>query len=388
MLSPPGGQLHEGVFDIERFGAVGDGAMDCWSAIQKAFYAAIESDGCVLIPPGRFICRFALEFTNLKSRLSVKGYGANVSRLIFTDGASGLNLGFDQQGVMQPFGLTISDVGFTARGRCGTAIAISYGNPPVTSDHYQPSVAIRGVNVTSGSDGSWSEGIVLEAAWNVAMTDVFISGDSAGGVWNNMTGHGIRFERMCVNAHLENVRCNFWAVGLFYNAGDGPNTEGLFCSNCSMVGVKRGVWITGNPDQPAPRMSTLTWVGGLIECRVGGVEDGSAAFHLVNVWTALITGCQMLTETLDVGGITYCFFLDNCAGVVVTACDVSAWKIGLVTTGRCSAINSNSNTYTNTELQNCFTAGTTESRSYGHVLYNNPPNDQDASGLNKLGFVN
>lgn len=381
--------LPQRVFDIHDFGAVGNGTHDDWAAIQATIEAAIKHNGCVYVPPGRYLSRFTFDFEKLKCRISFRGDGANVSQIVFMDCREGLNLRFEQEGAAQCFGVSIADLGFVARGYCGTALTLSYGDPIATSDHYQPSIVIRGVNIVSDNNGNtWDNGIRIGSAWNVSMTDVFISGDSAHGVWNRLHGHGIHFERMCVNAHLENVRCNFWAVGLLYTRPEKANTEGIFCSNCSMVAVKRGVWIMGNPDAAAPRVSTLTWIGGMIECRVGGVDTGSAAFHLVNVWTALISGCQMLAETLDVDGVTYGLFLDNCAGIVVTACDINAWKIGLATTGRCTAINSNGNAYTNCELQNCFTTGTTGSRSFGHTYYNNAPHDEDQSGENKMGFVN
>lgn len=377
-----------GVFNVRDFGALGNGLANDAPAVQSALDCAKKFDGTLYLPPGRYLCREAIVCGNLRSRISIIGDGANVSQLFFTDGSEGIVLGFEQDGAMQPFGLTMLNVGLVARGRCGNALSIDYGAPEITSDHYQPSTQIRGVSVISDNLGSWSNGIVIADAWNVSMTDVFVSGDSANGVWNNMSGHGIRFERMCVNAHLLNVRCNFWAVGLFYQNASGPNTEGIFCTNCSMVAVKRGVWIIGNADHIAPRVSTLVWNGGMIENRVGGVLDGSAAFHLHNVWTALINGCQMLTETLDVPGTTYGLFLDNCASIVVTGCDLSGWKIGLITVGQCRAICSHGNTFANTPHQTFFTQDTIRSRSYGHVLFNDDASETDESGRNRIGFVN
>jgi hypothetical protein len=39
------------------------------------------------------------------------------------------------------------------------------------------------------------------------------------------------------------------------------------------------------------------------------------------------------------------------------------------------------------QSENCFNQGTVGSRSFGHVLFNNAPNDQDLAGVNKVGFV-
>ena len=374
-------------FNVYAYGAIGDGTHDDSAAIQAALEAAAAVSGSLYIPAGRFRISRPVGLLGLQSQVAIRGDGPNVSVLVAYDGTDVLRLGFEQLGATQPWGLNLSDVGFQAVGRAGTAITVSYGNPEMTSDHYRPSTVLRSVIVSSDQFGSWSNGINITAAWNITFSDVFISGDSAGGDWNAMSGHGIQLNRFCVNAHFSNVRCNFWAAGFFYHAEDGGNTEGIFFSNCSFIGTKRGVWITGDASAPAPRVSTMTWTGGLIECRVAGVEGGSAAFHLVNVWTALITGVQMIAETLPTTHTTYGIFADNCAGLVVTGCDVNAWHYGLFTVGECRALNSHGNTYTNCETQNCFNHGTVASRSFGHVLFNNAANDQDHAGVNKLGFV-
>jgi hypothetical protein len=374
-------------FNICAFGAVGDGAHDDSAAIQSALEAAVAANGCLYIPAGRFKTTSPIALEGLQSQVAIRGDGPNISVLQAHDGNDVLRLGFEQLGAMQPWGLNLMDVGFRAVGRAGTAITVSYGNPDVTSDHYRPSTVLRNVVIASDHLGSWSNGINITAAWNITMADVSVSGDSAGGNWDVMSGSGIHLNRLCVNAHFSNVRCNFWATGIFYHAEGGGNTEGLFFSNCSLIAVQRGVWITGNGGEPTPRVSTVTWTGGLIECRVGGVAGGSAAFHLVNVWTALITGVQLIAETLPTTHTTYGLFLDNCAGLVLTGCDINAWHYGLFTVGACRAINSHGNTYTNCEIQNCFNQGAVASRSFGHVLFNNAPNDQDHAGVNKLGFV-
>jgi hypothetical protein len=375
------------IFNARDAGAFGDGGKDDWAALQSALTDAAAVDGVLLLPAGRYLISKPLALTGCRSCIALRGDGANVSVIVAQGGIDALCLDFEQDGARQPWGINLQDVGFEAVGRAGTAIRISYGNPVSTSDHYRPSTTIRAVSVVSGPAGSWSGGIDIEAAWNVTMDDVYVSGDSCGGNWNAMSGNGIQFRRMCINAHLTNVRCNFWAVGFFYDAAGGGNTEGLFFSNCSMVAVQRGNWIIGNPSGSAPRMSTFVWTGGMIECRVSGVEGGSAAFHLVNVWSALITGAQLIADVLPTTHTTYGLFLDNCAGIVVTGCDVNAWNIGLFTTGQCTAINSHGNTYTNCARQNVFNPGTVQSRSFGHVCFNDKPNDQDPGGANRLGFA-
>ena len=47
----------DGVFNITRFGAVGDGATDNTGAIQKAISAASAKGGVVFVPAGRWLCK-------------------------------------------------------------------------------------------------------------------------------------------------------------------------------------------------------------------------------------------------------------------------------------------------------------------------------------------
>lgn len=364
---------------------------DQWPALQAILTDIVGAGGgCLRLPAGRYFLSRPLTVGNdCRVNVSIVGAGRNVTTLLPSNASGAISFRFAQQGQNQPWGLNLSDLQIHVFGHTETAIDVSYGNPLATSDHFAPSTTIRDVTIQTRETGILQRGIRIEAAWNVSMTNVSVSGNPMGGNWGAIQGSGIQYERMCVNARHVNVECNFWATGFYYNAAEGGNTEGLFFSNCIMVGVQRGCWVIGNPNQNnAPRVSTFVWQGGMIECRVAGVGGGSAAFHLVHVWTGLIVGCQMLAETIPITHTTYGLFIDTCAGIIVSACDINAWHIGTFTTGPCSALNINGNTYTNCATQVIFNPDTTGSRSYGHVLFNNDPSELNHSGnSNKMGFV-
>lgn len=375
------------VFNIYDFGAAGDGFTDDTVAISQALTRAIDKDGVLEIPPGKFLWKFPSNWALGEKQLSIKGYGPNVSRLLFGV-AGGPSFNLAQYGIHQPYGINIQDIGlYPTVPAAGTALKISHGNPTSSNEHFTTPVILRNVIAASNDDTWWSDGIDLTACWEPTLTDVIVSGNAARGVWNNMGGVGIRLNRMCVNATLTNVKMNFWGVGLQAHADQGFNTEGTFCSNCSMVAVKRGVWLKGNPNVGAGRISTLTWMGGLIENRVGGVTGGSAAFHLENIYTALINGVQCITETIDKNvEYTYGFCLQDCGGVIINACDINAYTHGVLTTGASHAISVANNTFTNTAAQVVFNEGTYDSRSYGNVRFNGDISEVDHDGRNKIGF--
>lgn len=377
------------VFNVMDFGAVGDGYADDTKAIQDTVDAALQKNGGVMIPPGMYLITREIVVPKSQARITVFGCGANTS-LIYAQNCGGFNFEFEQNGAQQPFGAVIRELGFHALGVCPTAIRVSYGYPPITNDHNQPSVTLSDIQIVSDPEGHWCNGIDIESAWNPTLENCFVSGDSCGGNWNAMHGAGVALHGSCVNAHLSNVRCNFWAEGLSIHSSHDRNTEGIYCSNCSMVAVKRGVHLCGAASvAAAPRISTLIWTGGLIECRVGGVEGGCAAFDMKNVWTVLITGCQMITETISTNvENTYAVSLNNCRGVVVNGCDMNAWIFGVATSGVCIAISTHGNTFTNCATQTVFNPDTSRSRSYGHTLVNDEPDEMDFAGVNKIGFVN
>ncbi len=377
-------------FNIRDFGAVGDGLANDQLAIQSAIMCALACNGAVYFPPGTYLSEGPIGFEQTAARISLFGDGQNVSMVLFRN-CSGFCLAFPQSGAQQPFGATFRNLGIRALGACGTALRVSYGMPPVTSDHNQPSCAFSNLQIVSDPEGTWSNGIDFESGWNPTFDNVFISGDSCGGNWNAMRGAGITLRGMTVNAHLSNVRCNFFAEGLRVVSSDGRNTEGIFCSNCSMVAVQRGYVIKGDQLVPgAPRISTITIVGGLVECRVGGVEALSAAIHLENVWTALITGVQVLAESIPDPAVkvTYGILSVNSSGVVVTCVDVNAFNHGIHAVGLSRSNNANSCTFTNVAEQVVFAPGVEHSRSYGHTLFNGTPFEYTASPTNKMGFIN
>lgn len=375
------------VYNPLDFGAAGNGLTDDTIAISQALTRAIDNEGVLEIPPGKFLWANPSSWAIGNKQLSIKGYGPNVSRLLFGH-AGGPSLNLAQNGIHQPYAVNIDGVGlYPIVAGAGTALRISHGNPSSSNEHFVSPVIIRNVVAGSDDDRWWSNGIDLTACWNPVLTDVTVSGNAARAVWNNMGGVGVRLNKMCVNARLTNVAMNFWAAGLLAHADEVHNTEGIFCSNCTMVAVKRGVWLKGNPNAGAGRISTFTWQGGLIENRVGGVVGGSAAFHLESIHTALINGVQCITESITANvENTYGFCLQDCGGVVINTCDINAYTHGVLTTGASHAISVANNTFTNVAEQVVFNPGTYDSRSYGNVRFNNVISEVDHDGSNKIGF--
>lgn len=318
------------ILSTKDFGLKGDGITDDTNAFRDLLGEAQLKQAAIVVDPGEY--RITDEIVlSADNHVDLCGCGSQMARLVFDD-CPGLGFSLYQHGIQQTRGVSINSVGLVARGACGPAIRISYGDPETTNDHYRGSVVLRNVGIESNDLGHWNDGITLRGVWNATLDNVFASGNPCGGVWNNMAGAGLRLEGLCVNTHISNSRFNFWATGI-YGHGVEHNHEGIFCSNNSMVAVKRGVWLAGNPAVAlAPRIHTFQWQGGMIENRAGGVVGGVAAFHLQHVWSASIQGCQMLTETLNTPEPTYGIIPQDCRRVMVSGCEVNAYTHGFLST--------------------------------------------------------
>ncbi len=320
----------------QQFGATGAGTDDT-KAFADALAAIQEAGGGMLyVPPGEYYAE-RIVIPRLECPLTISGCGAGVTEI---QSEYGIDIGLAQVGLRQPFRLHLANFSLSTAGRetRETGITVRAHHFGATNEHYNSPLRISNVEVVSDAHFAWANGIRLVGVWNAQLENLFVTGatrdiDAVGGDWSALRGSGITLEDMCVNATLTNVHTNFWAEGLKAHAAQ-LNTEGIFCTGCTMVGVKRGVWLRGNPaGGPGPRIHTFQWQGGMIENRAGKVTGGIAAFHFENVWSASIQGCQMITETMDTLEPTYGVIPQDCRRVLVSGCEINAYHHAFLSTG-------------------------------------------------------
>lgn len=357
-------------FNVREFGALGDGSHDDTVAIQNALDAVQTAvRGAVYIPAGKYKIAGDLTFSATPdSNLTVYGDGPNVSIVIQTQaGASGFAFDFKNTGVQQPYTCTIRDIGLESSVIAATGIIISYGDPAATSTHYTHGPLIQNVGIRSSDAGYWSTGIDIESAWNAKITECVISGSPFGGTWASMIGSGIRLRRLCANTHILNNSINFWQTGLYYSAEGGaannPNAEGIFCENNSMVAVKRGVWIQGNPSATNPWMTGFQWIGGLIELR--------AAVQGINLEAcsdAVVSGTFILQDNPSPPAGSCGVLLTTCRNSVISDNRIYVFETGVKTGTSALGISVTDNIFIGGGNQVEFGVGTSYSVSRGSIV--------------------
>lgn len=320
---------------LNQFGA-GHGSDDTKPVADALALIQSKGGGVLQIPPGTYFLD-RLIIPRLSCPLAIVGQGPGVTEIFCQEG---IDITMAQLGIRQPHRLQLANFSMSTLRRNGTAtgITIRADHNHATNEHFLSPLRISNVEVTSDDVYRWGNGIRLVGVWNAQLDHCFVSGGTSGvdaalGDWSALSGSGVTLEDMCVNITLNNCHLNFWAEGLKAHAGP-LNTEGIFCSNCQMVGVKRGAWIRGNPaGGPGPRIHTFHWQGGMIENRAGQVRHGIAAFHLEHVWSASIIGCQMVTETMETLEPTYGVIPQECRDIKVTGCDINAYHHAFLCTG-------------------------------------------------------
>lgn len=375
-------------YNVKWFGAVGNGTDNDYLEIAAAANTLIGNGGGGLyFPAGTY--RITAQITianNSNVNISIYGDGQN-SSIIRQDsiGANGFSITFANSGILQPSRANIRDLGFqTGSVAAGTAIVVTYGSPASTSSHYNEGLTVTNVTIKSSDTGYWNTGIDLQNGWNAKITNCTISGGSQGGVWASLVGSGIRLRGSCVNTHILNNQMNFFYTGLYYEAGGAgagyPNTEGLFCSNNSVVACRRGAWLQGNLTATSPWITGFQWTGGLIELR-GGI----AGLQLEGCSQARVGNAYIIDGATGAGAIGV--YMGTCEDIIIDGNQFYALDFGAVTVGVCQFITVSNNVFRGGGAQVTFADGATECTSSGNSVNGAPRQEINNSTLPASPFA-
>ncbi len=293
-------------YNVKDYGALGNGATNDTNAILLAISASQASGrGTVYFPDGVYVITGSLTLTsNPQCDIAIVGNGSNVSIIKQTANVNGIEFNMDNGGTDdQLYQVSIKGLGFTTSGVASSSIYITYGSSSISA-HQDISVDLNDVHILSDTSNYWSNGIVLESAWNSRITNCMIVGRP---LTSSYQGTGLEFRRLCINSSIHQSQFNFWHTGIFVNSVDytstGQNTEGLLLNQIYMVPVTYGVYAKGNKsftgipgtdwaNRPvAGRIAFLTFNGSHIDSRNSG-----SALWLENVQSHYISNNLLISD--------------------------------------------------------------------------------------------
>ncbi len=285
------------VFDVTKYGAIGDDSHDDTNPILAAVDAAISAGGgCLYFPRGTYKITAAITRTNFGCSLTIKGDGAKISSIKqYTASAHGLY--FDLGNGNVQYSVSIFDIGLIAANTsttCGVAITLAYGtNQGSSEDNVGP--VVRGININNGGSAKgWSMGIALYTTWHAHVTDVYALGYATTG---NSTGIYIAGG---TNIIVDHVQLEWWNTGLLADKGSASAaSQGLQIDSVQAIQCGVGVQINGNDwtgSEYAGGSHTLSNI--LVDS--GNMSGGTPftpngiALRLEGVREVMVTNCYFL----------------------------------------------------------------------------------------------
>jgi hypothetical protein len=236
-------------YNVKDYGAIGNGSTNDTNAILLAISASQASGrGTVYFPDGTYVITGSLTLvSNPQCDIALVGNGSNVSIIKQTANVNGIEFNMDNGGLDdQIYQVSIRGLGLTTSGASSSSIYITYGTSS-QSAHENVSVDLNDVHILSDNSNYWSNGIILESAWNFRITNCMIVGRPLGSFYQ---GTGLELRRLCINGTINQSQFNFWKTGISINSVDytstGQNTEGLLLNQIYMVPVVYGVYAKGN----------------------------------------------------------------------------------------------------------------------------------------------
>ncbi|MGZ6478233.1 MAG: glycosyl hydrolase family 28-related protein, partial [Bdellovibrionales bacterium] len=199
---------YSGLYDVQNYGATGNGSTDDTNTIQSAIDAAQVTGGIVFFPPGSYKTSSSL---NVSARIKISGVGYQ------GDGGRGY-LG---QGVTQTSGFTASVI----------VCASSHHGIVVTTND---SIVIEGLQITYPSQpSSGTTGIILQANQGAGnsntdsiLRDVMIAGHSVGIQMIN-----------CLDFVIDNCKLMLgWNSGITLASPNYPSYGDSTITNCAIWG--------------------------------------------------------------------------------------------------------------------------------------------------------
>lgn len=320
----------------------------------QAALDATPSGGALIVPPGTHTVSPA---TMNDKDISILGYGAGVSILLFTSGAGGITANYTRVDGR----ITVSDLSlWTTQANAGTALRTTW---PSASSNPFPRGLFRNLDIRgeNHSTQNWTKGIHATDCWTSTIENVRFLGLS-GNIASST--HVIHLDGRSIEVNIDKVMCRWANIGI----GITEESEGPTITNFNLVNVNIGILLTSPTERPYCGIGPghiSAYVTG-IECsrRTQGVIQGVLIYKRPDA-TTNFNGIRLLDNSnrmrvvasevsgagasgtqngVNVASGTHCIVANNnfhgsTNGVVLSASSQSCVAIGNIRSGGTTTVN-------------------------------------------------
>lgn len=303
----------DGIYNVVKFGAKGNGTTDCSAAFQRAVDKIIEDGGGQLfIPRGHFLINKQIIASNQKEIfLSIRGLGLGVSVIECNNNAGVFKISYRSNNSQ----VTIKDLSFFAkRPGAGTAIDIAFLN---RGNAHHRSLMMENVEMRSKDNSCdyFDVGIRADNVWRPIFTSVVFAGPFGKEINDDRSIHSLQYKPKVAfdvsgSYAPKFVCCYAWSAKVGYKLidMDEQGAEDGMLLNSYAVECMTGVEAITKGAEPQ-----LFIDGCHLNCRDFGIKISGRKF--VN-----IVNCLMYNIDLDNQAPNYTdIYLENCNNIIISS---------------------------------------------------------------------
>ena len=312
-LSPLLKAQTDGVYNVTKFGAKGNGVSDCSTAFQRAVDAIVDDGGGQLfIPKGSFLIKKRIQVLNCPQiNISIFGLGQGISTIL-CDNPDGV-FQFSFLKINSQF--TIRDLSlFAIRPEAGTAFDFLFlrnGNAHHRALTMQ-NVEMRGQNI--GKD-YFSIGVKADNIWRPIFTSVIFAGPFGKEISADLSKESLNYKAKAAFDVSRSyaprfVNCYAWSAEIGYRMIDEDEQGAEDGALLNSFAVECGVGVDVYSKSVEPQ---LLIDGGHYNCRDYGIKINGRKF--VNIINCLLYNVDRQSVNPNYTDI----YLENCNNIIVSA---------------------------------------------------------------------